>query len=293
MEGMHIGCGQITWPRNMPEEQVLSEIAQAGYEGAPCAPRSGRTAKETVALFARFGLKPAPGYLSGLFWVPAERGGILEAARRQAAFMAEVGCTELFVAADGFDRWTTPRGLTRAQIAGHVQPADMLSPDEFKRFGEVLSEVGRITLAAGVRSCVHNHVGTPLETRAEIDALFACVDRSVVFQGPDIGHLVWGGADVLEFCRAYGDSIKALHIKDMDAAVIREGVAHDWDYAAFSDHGIFAEIGRGMVDWPAFRDLLQTIGYQGWIIVETDRTTLPTALESAQISRAYLRSIGF
>ena len=36
MEEIWVGCGQITWGRAIPQEQVLAEIAQAGYyEGAP------------------------------------------------------------------------------------------------------------------------------------------------------------------------------------------------------------------------------------------------------------------
>ena len=39
-------------------------------------------------------------------------------------------------------------------------------------------------------------------------------------------------------------------------------------------------------------DILKTVGYVGWIIVETDRTMKPTAFESAKISRGYLASLG-
>jgi hypothetical protein len=41
MQNVLIGCGQITW-RNVPEEQVLSEIAQAGYAGAQASPSKAR-----------------------------------------------------------------------------------------------------------------------------------------------------------------------------------------------------------------------------------------------------------
>ena len=34
MEHVLIGCGQLTW-KNVPEDQVLAEIVQAGYDGAP------------------------------------------------------------------------------------------------------------------------------------------------------------------------------------------------------------------------------------------------------------------
>lgn len=291
MQDVMVGCGQITWGRDMSEEQVLAEIAEADYDGAPASPRDGRSAEETAELYARYGLKPAPGYLGAAFWEEDQRGRILERARQLAGFMQGVGCSELYVAAGGFD-YVTSNGRTRRELAGHVAPEDGLSDEEYDRFAETLDEVGRITLEEGVRSCFHNHVGSVIETREEIDQLFSLVDRDVVFQGPDIGHLAWAGVDVVGFCRDYAQSIKTLHLKDIDPQVLEEGRREEWDYGAFSEGGIFAELGEGFVDFPAVFDILEEVGFQGWAIVETDVTQKPTALESATISRDYLRSIG-
>jgi inosose dehydratase len=297
MGKMRIGCGQITWmkweddkPVIPPVEQVLGEIAQAGYEGAPAGARGDVTAAALVEQFSRFGLKPAPGYLGANFWDEDERDGILERAKQLAVFMREVGCTELFVA-PGMNP-VGQSGKARMDIAGRVTAADFMSDAQFAQFAKVLNEVGEITLKEGVKSCFHNHVGSAIETREEIDKLFSLVDRDVVFQGPDIGHLMWGGADPVQFCRDYADSIKALHIKDIYPNVLQEGREKEWTYAEFSKHGIFAELGEGMVDFPAMFDILSKVGFDGWVIVETDVTTKSSALESATISRKYLQSIG-
>jgi len=79
MPTIEIGCGQITWSNDTPEDQVLAEIAQAGYAGAPAGPSAGRTAEQTQAVFARHGLKPAPGYLGADFWNPEQHDSILRA----------------------------------------------------------------------------------------------------------------------------------------------------------------------------------------------------------------------
>jgi inosose dehydratase len=292
MEGMHIACSSITWGRSTPLEQILSEIAQAGYEGAPASSRGGKAPEAVVEMYARYGLTPGSGYLGASFWVPEERKGILERAKTLAAFMRGVGCTEVYVAAGGFDSYITPSGKTRRQVSGHVRPEDALSDEEYAQFAKVLNEVGEITLQEGVRSCFHNHVGSVIETREEIDKLFSLVDRDRVFQGPDIGHLAWAGADVLQFCQDYAESIKTVHIKDINPDVLAKGVEGEWDYRTFSANGIFAEIGEGLVDWPAMFAILKEAGYEGWIVVETDVTQKATALESAIVSRNYLKSIG-
>jgi inosose dehydratase len=292
MAHFKIGCGQITWGRELPREQVLAEIAQAGYSGAPASPRSGATTAEVVSEFAHHGLQPAPGYLGADFWDAAQEAQILERAKVLAAFAHEAGVTELYVAAGGSNSYRNAQGLTRNQIAARVRPADAMSDAQFTQFARVLNRVGEITLARGVQSCFHNHVGSVIETREEIDRLFALVDRKLIFQGPDIGHLVWAGVDPAAFCRDYAASIKSVHVKDIAPRVLQEGVAAGWDYATFSRHGIFAELGEGMVDFPALFSILRGAGYEGWIIVETDVTQKPSALESATISRNYLKRIG-
>jgi inosose dehydratase len=284
VDGMEIACGQITWRGSgLPEDRVLAEIARAGYAGAP-AGRAERPARATLDLYARFGLAPAPGYLGAAYWEEAQAGAILHEATALARTMRELGCTELYVAAS-----LTPE---RRLVAGRVRPQDGLSDAGYRRFAATLNRVGAATLAEGVRICFHNHVGSFIETRAEIDRLFALVDRELVFQGPDLGHLAWAGDDVVQFCRDYAGSIKTLHIKDIDPAVRAAGVAQGWDYQTCSDRGIFTELGTGMVDFPAVFAALAGTDFRGWVVVETDVTQRPTALESATISRDYLKGIG-
>jgi inosose dehydratase len=292
MKTIRIGCGQLTW-KNMDEMRVLAEIALAGYDGAPANPRAGERVEETLARFEQVDLHPAPGYLSGAFWRADQAAELLASAAEYATFAHAVGCTELYVAAGGFDNYTTARGLTRNQVAGHVHPHDSMSQEEFQQFATTLNQVGAITLEQGVQTCFHNHVGSVIETKAEIDHLWNLVDHDKVFMGPDTGHLAWGGVDVVAFCREYAATIKTMHIKDIDPHVLAEGREKNWDYRTFSAHGIFTELGMGFVDFPAVLNMLESVDFGGWLIVETDVTQRATALESAQISRRYLLGVGY
>ena len=299
MNDIFVGCGQITWLRFtpngaewlVPEEQVLAEIAQAGYAGAPAGPDSGRSAQATIELYGHYGLRPAPGYIGTAFWETERRTEILERVRRHAVFGREVGCTELYVAPGGFD-YVTPSGRTRRETAGQVTPEDSLTNDQFEIFAETLNLAGEITLNEGVRSCFHNHVGTVIETRDEVDRLIALTDPTLVFLGPDTGHLAWAGADPVSFCRDYASRIKTLHLKDIDAAIRDRGRNAGWDYRAFEQHGVFVELGEGCVDFPAIFAILREVGFSGWVITETDVTQKPTAFESVAVSRTYLHNLG-
>ncbi|MFO7696082.1 MAG: sugar phosphate isomerase/epimerase, partial [Anaerolineae bacterium] len=230
------------------------------------------------------GLKPGPGYLGANWWDPAETEGLIERVKGMAALHAAVGCDALFVADNGF-QVKSPRGIERMALAGRPTPADSLSADQYKIAGEA-------ALESGVRICFHNHVGSFIETRREIDDLWAQVDRSVVFQGPDIGHLAWAGVDTLQFVRDYAADIRALHIKDINRAVMDKGIAEAWHYMVFNNSGIFAELGEGFVPYPEIFQVLDASGFSGWLIVETDKTMKASPLESATISREYLKSLG-
>ncbi len=290
MARYRIGCGQITW-RIESEDEILSEIAEAGYEGAPPRVREGVTADEINERFARHNLAPAPPYYGASFWEPEDEETILARARELAVLTHEIGCTELYVAAGG-GGFQAPRGASRAAVAGHVGPEDAMSDEEFDQFARVLSEFGRITLEHGVHSCFHNHVGTVIETGDELDRLMERCDDQTVFLGLDTGHLAWAGDDPVAVCERYGDRIRTLHLKDIVEEVRQRGEAEKWDYSTFTANGIFTELGEGCVDFPAIKKLLDAQGFEGWLIVETDVTQRPTALESARVSREYLASIG-
>lgn len=282
--GISIACGQITWRRGeFSLEQILREIAEAGYDGAPASAPSLEEVDEVLQRFDAAGLKPAPAYLGAAFWDASQADEIVGKADRIASTSKVFGLTEVYVAAN-----LTPE---RRAVAGHVSSSDALSSDAWEVFAQTLNRVGGATLRHGVRASFHNHVGSFVETRSEIDELFSRVDPALVFHGPDIGHLAWAGDDVVSYVRDYVSAITTLHVKDIDPAVLADGVANDWDYSQFSDHGIFTELGQGFVDFPSLTNILRDASFQGWIVVETDVTQRPSALESATVSRDYLRSL--
>ena len=284
-DGIQIACGQITWRRNeFTQDQILSQIAEAGFAGAPASAPSLDEVDSVRAAFDRAGLQPAPGYLGAEFWDSSQTDEIIARASQLAQISKQFGLTELYVAAN-----LTPE---RRAVSGHVSASDALSGDQYGVLAKTLNRVGEATLAYGVRASFHNHVGSFIETRAEIDELFSRVDRSLVFHGPDIGHLAWAGDDVVAYVREYINDITTIHVKDIDPKVLAEGVAQNWDYGQFSDHGIFTELGQGLVDFPALLEVIRGANFAGWIVVETDVTQRPTALESATVSREYLRSLG-
>jgi inosose dehydratase len=94
--------------------------------------------------------------------------------------------------------------------------------------------------------------------------------------------------------RQHHARIPYLHLKSVDPAVQQRVEAEGVPFAAAVAMGAFCEPAQGAVDFVAFRDLLQEIGYDGWAIVEQDMYPAPwdKPLPIARRTRAYLREIG-
>ncbi|MDQ3444274.1 MAG: sugar phosphate isomerase/epimerase [Chloroflexota bacterium] len=287
---VHIGCGQLTWT-NVDSSTVMEEIALAGYDGAPGPLSRDRPVEEVMAWFGTYGLKPAPPYYSARFWDPEEEASILSQPGEIARYVRGLGCSELYVAAAGMEQ-PVRSGVTRSERAGQVAPEDAMTVEQFAQFGQVLGAFANATAAEGVASCFHPHVGTVIETAAELDTLLAQVESDELCLGLDTGHIAWAGDDPVEVCLQHLPRVKTLHLKDVNNDVRQQGVSARWSYGQFTESGVFAELGEGMVNFPVILTALRDQGFDGWLIVETDVTMKPTPLESATISRQYLTTLG-
>ena len=144
-----------------------------------------------------------------------------------------------------------------------------------------------------MRTVFHHHGAGYVETPAEIETLLKLTDPSLVGLVLDTGHYMLGGGDPVEGLRKHKDRIWHIHFKDFDPSVAERMRRENWDYFMAIKNGIFCELGKGAVNFPAVISEMNKMGYKGWIIVEQD--VLPgmgTPVESAQRNRAYLSSIG-
>lgn len=183
----------------------------------------------------------------------------------------------------------------RTRIAGRVTSADAMSEEQWTTFADGANQVARRVMdEAGIRTVVHQHIGTLIETEAEARRLFDMTDPSVLGLCLDTGHWTFGaGGDPVAAVREFRDRVWHVHFKDCDPAVLAASRANEWDGPKSVGHGVFCELGQGSVDFPGMLTALDEIGYDGWIVVEQD--VLPgmgNPRESARRNREYLRSIG-
>jgi len=213
-----------------------------------------------------------------------------ETAVRTAKLLAAVTTTPFIVLAD--DNGKNP---SRTQNAGRIRPEQGLSDEGWAVFAAGVEHVARaVQSATGVRCVFHHHCGGFVETPAEVEKLLALTDPEIVGLCFDTGHYTFGGGDAVEGVRKHASRIWHFHLKDHEPNVAAQARQNEWDYFASVRNGIFCELGKGNVDFPAVLKELEKAGYDGWGVVEQD--VLPgmgSPKESAQRNRAYLNQLGY
>jgi inosose dehydratase len=153
----------------------------------------------------------------------------------------------------------------------------------------------------GLRTVFHHHGGGYVETPEEVERLLDLTDAELVGLVLDTGHYAFGtgfdalaaNAAVLAALDTLGTRIWHVHFKDCEPDVAALTRRENMDYFEAVGAGVFCELGKGCVDFPAVVARLNARGYAGAIVVEQD--VLPgmgTPRESAQRNRDYLKSIG-
>jgi inosose dehydratase len=252
--------------------EIYRQIRASGFQAVPLDPPASMTLGEYRSLLSDSGLAPAPGYFSAPFSISSERPAIVEHARRVARQHAELGLDRLFIADHFAD---DARLAAPAQGVGH-------DPARLAVLIESLRLAAQAMVEEGVHPCLHQHVGTLIETPEEVDRVLAEIDPELLLFGPDTGHLAWAGADVPDIVHRYAGRIGAVHLKDVHMTVARRGQAASEDYWQVCSHHLWTEPGKG--DLP-FDDVLGAFAdFAGWFVVEVDVADEPTPRESAEVS---------
>lgn len=277
-------------------DQMLDELKETGYTATELGDW-GYMPTDPAALFGE--LKKRSLTMLGAF-VPvalkfdrAHEEGVQRAVQTARLLAAVAGVPAPFlVLAD--DNGTHP---TRTRLAGRVPATAGLSKDEWKTFAAGANKVARAVFdVTGLRTVFHHHSAGYVETPDEIATLLDLTDPDKLGLVFDSGHYLNGagveGVDLVAALNRFRDRIWYIHLKDISPAVAREAREKEWDYFAAMRNGLFCELGKGAVDFPALLRWLAAHDYQGYTLVEQD--VLPgmgTPKESAARNRAYLRSI--
>jgi len=288
--------------RAVPYAQMLDELKETGYGGTELGdwgymPTGG---EELHAELAARGLVMLCAFVPvELKNAEAHEDGVAESLKiaRLLADVAEKGGYEqLPFLALADDNGTDS---IRTANAGRTTRCMSLTDEQWNTFAHGAEKVARaVNSQTGLRTVFHHHCAGFIERPDEVVRLLDMTNPDLLGLVLDTGHYTYGCGKndpqaVMECLNLFAHRIWYMHFKDCHPEVANQARSERWDYLEAIRRGVFCELGKGCVDFPAVLSALKQQGYDGWVVVEQD--VLPgmgSPKDSARRNREYLRTLG-
>lgn len=236
--------------------QMLSEIAEAGYQGVEIgAHRLDQDHPEVfTSLLKEYGLEVAGIHTHGELFSPTVMQEAMP--RIQKAIDYALAVKSPFV-----------------MFSGKAKPGK--TDEDQAHEAVMLDQIGELAHQKGLTLCYHNHYWEIEHKQKELRYLCEHTNPEFVSLILDVGWVHRAGGRPEQVIPEFLPRIRAFHFKDFR---VKDAITDVW-----------TELGTGYVDFPKIIETIQGKG-DYWIIVERDET-LPNAAESAQISARYLKKL--
>ncbi len=174
-------------------------------------------------------------------------------------------------------------------IDDYIRYIDTLTEDDYKTMAADLNDLATKAKAAGLQFAYHNH--NPEfkkwpDGKTTYDILMSGTDPSLVKIELDCGWADLAGQSPLALFKKYSGRVRMLHIKDF------EPVAHPVVSIASGSRPVWAELGKGHIDYRPILAAAPKAGVEYIFVEQEPPFTRFTALEAAKADYDYLQSIG-
>lgn len=266
---VRIGINPLTWTNDdmlelggeTPLETCLAEAKEAGYAGVELGNKFPRRADVLRPILARHGLDLVSGWYSSRL-LERSVADEIAAAADHAALLAAMGC--------GVMVYAEVSGCGHSERKIPVSRRPILPEAKWKEFGERMTAMARHLKSRGLGLAYHHHMGTVVETEAEIDRLMAVTGPEVGLL-LDTGHLTYAGGDPAAVANRHSARIVHVHCKDVRAPVLAAAKLRELSFLDAVLDGVFTVPGDGAVDFAKVLPPLAAAGYRGWLVVEAEQ----------------------
>lgn len=266
---VRLGTNPIAWSNDdlrtlggeTPLETCLAEARAAGFAGIELGHKFPREPGLLEATLDAHDLALISGWYSSALLcrdVAAEA----EALAPHLALLDALGAEVLILAETS--------GAIHGDGTQPLSGRPRLSAEEMAQLATRLGALGRRVAECGIRLAYHHHMGTVVQSEAEIDALMAATGDEVGLL-LDTGHAVFAGADPVALAERHGDRIVHVHCKDVRADVLDRVRADDVSFLDAVVAGAFTVPGDGAIDFTGVLGHLRRVGYSGWLVVEAEQ----------------------
>jgi inosose dehydratase len=267
---VRIGINPITWTNDdlpslggdTPLETCLSEARQAGYAGIEMGGKFPREASALKAVLAKHHLALVSGWYSGRAYKNNDAKQEFEEALPHLELLKANGCKYVVYA----DTSGGDHGGIDTPISNRPKMPDA----DWKEYGRKLTELAEKMADFGVEMAFHHHMGTVVETDAEVDKLMANTGKAVGLLF-DSGHSAFSGGDPIALAKRHAKRVVHVHCKDSRKPILDKARATDESFLRAVLDGIFTVPGDGQVDFLSILKVFHDAGYAGWLVVEAEQ----------------------
>lgn len=283
-----LGIAPIAWTNDdMPDlgaentfEQCISEMALAGFTGCEV---GNKYPKDTTVLKKALDLRGMQicnawfsTFLTTKPYEETEREFI-----KHITFLKEMGAKVVGVSEQGHSIQGTDLSIFDDKYVMNDEEWDMLCTG--------LNKLGKVAKDMGITLTFHHHMGTVVQTAAEIDRLMENTDPELFNLLFDSGHLAYCGEDYMYILKKYINRIKHVHLKDIRPDVIADVKAKGESFLQGVRKGTFTVPGDGVIDFAPIFDVLAENGYEGYVLVEAEQDpAIANPFEYAVKARKYI-----
>lgn len=148
----------------------------------------------------------------------------------------------------------------------------VLPADQWVAFGAGIEALATFANAQGIRLAYHHHMGSIVESEAEIDLLMQ-------HTGPetrlllDTGHCLFGGGNPENVAKKYMDRVAHIHAKNVRPDIAAQVRAEGLSFLEGVRRGVFTVPGdvEGGVDFVPVLRIAAENNYQGWLVIEAEQ----------------------
>jgi len=285
-----LAIAPIAWTNDdMPElggentfEQCVSEMALAGFVGSEV---GNKYPKDPAVLNKHLqlrGLTICNAWFSSFLTTRPLQENV-EAFVKHRDFLHAVGARVIGAAEQGH----SIQGQADTPV---FAKKPHFTDEEWKRLADGLNHLGKLAAEKGMSLTYHHHMGTGVQTTAEIDKLLAMTDPALLGLLFDSGHLTFSGEDAEAILRKHVKRIRHVHLKDVRPDVLKRVKAEGWSFLRAVREGAFTVPGDGCIDFKPLFKMLEESGYAGWMVVEAEQDPArANPLEYAIKARKFIR----
>ncbi|MCR4594629.1 MAG: myo-inosose-2 dehydratase [Clostridiales bacterium] len=286
-----LGIAPIAWTNDdMPDlgkentfEQCISEMALAGFTGCEVGnkyPRNTAVLKKALQLR---GMQICNAWFSSfLLTEPYEK--VEKDFIDHITFLKEMGAKVVGISEQGHSIQGTDKAIFEEKY--------VMNDEEWDRLCTGINKLGRVAKDMGIKMCLHHHMGTVVQTEAEVDRLMANTDPEVFGLLFDSGHLAYCGEDYMSVLNKYADRIYHVHLKDIRPEIVKKVKDEHLSFLQGVRLGAFTVPGDGAIDFKPIFDVLEKTGYEGYVLVEAEQDpAIANPFEYALKARKYIREV--